>query len=116
MSLLEESRYTGRAPGSVSALTDLTADVGWLLEHIEQLQAAHELMAAQFRIMQQEKEHGWREAGRIEVERDVLRSQRQAVLDLCDARQRYVDEHEPDSLPVVWIREIRSALGADDDR
>lgn len=41
-----------------------------------------------------------------------LRAQRRAVLDLCDARQRYVDEDEPDSLPVVWIKDVRAALGA----
>lgn len=33
---------------------------------LAELQAAHELMATQFRIMQQEKEHGWREADRQE--------------------------------------------------
>jgi len=40
-----------------------------------------------------------------------LRAQRDAALEWCDMRQRYIDEEEPDSLPVVWIESIRAALG-----
>jgi hypothetical protein len=58
---------------------DPIGDARWLLEHIEQLQGAHELMAAQFRIMQQEKERGWREAERFDDQLDKLRGE----LDAC---------------------------------
>jgi len=33
-----------------------------------------------------------------------LRAQRDAALALCDARQRYIDEDESDSLPVVGVQ------------
>ena len=53
----------------------------------------------------------WMPWGALHEELTELRAQRRAVLALCDARQRYIVEDEPDSLPVVWIKDVRSALG-----
>jgi len=49
-----------------------------------ELQAAHELMARQFRTMQAEKEHGWREADRQESRADAAEERLAAVRKLRD--------------------------------
>jgi hypothetical protein len=42
-------------------MTDLERQVAELTAEIEGLRSAHDLMVNQFRVMQREKEHGWRE-------------------------------------------------------
>jgi hypothetical protein len=48
---------------------------------MEELRRAHALMAEQFKIMQQEKEHGWNEAARWEVRADRLASENAVLRD-----------------------------------
>lgn len=116
---------------------ELLADVGWLLEHIEQLQAEIERRNTPW---QQSDLWGRMSAADPEIrealiqawnERDRLSAQRQAVLDLCDKdealHRRIWDEmddyadigHPKGPYPgraICIIDEVRSALGADDDR
>jgi len=95
------------------------ADVGWLLEHIEQLQ--RELDASKRAYSLCHEHH---------AERDELRAQRQAVLDVCDEQVRlaerrvnagspsgYNDAYVQGGLSVaIHIRSrVRTALEAGDD-
>ena len=104
MSLLAESGYTGRAPGSVAALTDLAADSGWLLEHVEQLRA--ELTEADAVVSDVTEQL----TGRALMVADLarLREQRQALLDVCAERTAH-------GRPFIDLATVRHLLGADDD-
>lgn len=95
------------------------ADVGWLLEHIEQLQQSMQAQRAAINQLQELqptvqmpsvracKIHG--ESFRIvEAERDGLQAQRQAVLGLLN---KHIDD-----IDLFVAVQIRAALGADDDR
>lgn len=108
------------------------ADVGWLLEHIEQLHAeldaCRRWQAKRVVAISADPIFG---AAVAEVEE--LRAQRQAVLDLCDAwlkrtpGERAAADADADPLTRSYhrglidgsataIERIREALGADDDR
>jgi hypothetical protein len=95
------------------------ADVGWLLEHIEQLQDEIDRRNTPW---QTSDLWGRMSAADPEIrealiqawnERDRLGAQRQSVLDLCD---RNASEVYPAGIFDPFIQLLRIALGADDDR
>jgi hypothetical protein len=55
-----------------SLVPQLCAEITALRAEAVQYKLSHELMAAQFKVMQREKEHGWREADRWESEAERL--------------------------------------------
>jgi hypothetical protein len=52
-----------------------------LATDLEEQRAANKLMSTQFRIMQREKEHGWREANRYEARAEKAEAERDEALD-----------------------------------
>lgn len=108
-------------------------DVGWLLEHIEQLQA--EIAACRdaedfdpnplihvYDEMHTERDMAMR-MHQVQFERaNRLDAQRRAVLDLCDridvawmGQSRHTGTNLPPLGPLVETRAVRAALGDDRD-
>jgi hypothetical protein len=53
-----------------------------VVREVEELRAAHDLMSRQFRLMQVEKEHGWREAEKWQSRTEELEA---AIVELAPA-------------------------------
>lgn len=120
-----EGELTSR-PDPVSRLGEIRArrerfdvsqeDVGWLLEHIEQLQADSAGNAAGLRYwnrryVETARQHAVDIAVKdaYRAERDELKAQRRAVLDLCDPAPKVA----PTPSYARLIASIREALGAE---
>lgn len=75
---------------------------------VRDLTDSHELMATQFRTMQREKEHGWREAEKWEVKADAFAAELAAAntrIDEAEIRIQRIIELEPVAHAAEQLRE-----------
>lgn len=113
-------------PAADDFIRNSAADVGWLLEHVEQLQATlrqadavSSARAVDLRCLREQRDdllatletvQELRVAASSEAQQ--LQAQRQSVLDLCDKHEHGALRWQ-DPLPVPeWIPLVRAAAGA----
>jgi len=80
----------------MAVVADIVAARDAAVEQLERSLAAQELMATQFRTMQREKEHGWREAERFEAARDAALADAQDARGWVTKEQRRAERAEAD--------------------